>query len=207
MLIAIKNSIDIPPNALAQVAASIEHKHRNNFSVDGSGSPYRYTAGQAFKAARRRSYIQLRKDTLGSTEMDEVTRMLESSPRKMAKRLEGSPPKGTKLARRKSAAVMSDGNRHHRVSSYQALIQRPSTSMDNTRSNTRSGKLSIGRSSYETMRPRERHQSFERPRSSLETKVVRGLRGSFDIGGPRLQKSTSGLGFDDSSADIHASRG
>lgn len=202
-----KNSIDIPPNALAQVAASIEHKHRYNYSVEGSGSPYRYTAGQAFKAARRRSYIQLRKDTLGSTEMDEVTRMLESSPRKLAKRLEGSSPKKTKLARRKSAVVMSDGNRHHRVNSYQALVQRPSTSMDHSTSNTRSGKLSMGRSSYETVRPKERHQSFERPRSSLETKVIRGLRPSFDNGGPRLQRSTSGLGYDDSSTEIHASKG
>lgn len=139
--------------------------------------------------------------------MDEVTRMLESSPRKMAARLEGSPPKGTNLARRRSAAVMSDGNRHHRVNSYQALIQRPSTSMDNSRPNTRSGKLSVGRSSYETVRPKEGRQSFERPRSSLETKVVRGLRGSFDNWGPRLQRSTSGLGFDDSSIEIHASKG
>jgi len=213
LLTAIKNSIDIPPNALAQVAASIEHKHRNNISVDGSGSPYRYTAGQAFKAARRRSYIQLRKDTLGSQEMDEVTRMLESSPRKMTKRLvEGSLPKQTTLARRrKSTAVMGDAHRHHRVTSYQALVQRPSTSMDNnSRPNTRSERVSItGRSSYETIRPKkERRQSFARPRSSLQTRAVRGLRGSFDNGGPRLQKSTSGLGFDDSSVEIHhSSRG
>lgn len=214
MLTAIKNSIDIPPNALAQVAASIEHKHRNNISVDGSGSPYRYTAGQAFKAARRRSYIQLRKDTLGSQEMDEVTRMLESSPRKtLTKRLaEGSPPKQTTLARRrKSTAVMGDAHRHHRVNSYQALVQRPSTSMDNnSRPKTRSERVSItGRSNCETVRPRkERRQSLARPRSSLETRVGRGLRGSFDNGGPRLQKSTSGLGFDDSSVEIlHSSRG
>lgn len=198
-----KNSIDIPPNALAQVAASIEHKHRNTFSGDGTGSPYRYTAGQAFKAARRRSYIQLRKETFGSTEMNEVTRMLEGSPRKMAKRLERSPAKKTKLARRRSAAVLEDGNRqHHRVNSYQALIQqRPSTSLgNNSRSNTRSTKFSIGRSSYETVRPMDRRQSFERrlPAATLNTNPVgRSLRGSSDNGGPRLQKSTSGLGFDD----------
>lgn len=138
--------------------------------------------------------------------MNEVTRILEGSPRKMAKRLEGSPPKKTKLARRRSAAVMDDGNRHHhRVNSYQALIQqRPSTSLDhNSRSNTRSTRFSIGRSSYETVRPKDRRHSFERrpPPSSLNTNpvVVRGLRGSSDHGGPRLQKSTSGLAFDDTS--------
>ncbi|CAD6585400.1 MAG: hypothetical protein ASARMPRED_002147 [Alectoria sarmentosa] len=63
------SSIDIPPNAVAQVAASIEHKHRNHSSANGTGSPYRYRAGQAFKAARRHSYLQLRKDTVGSAEM------------------------------------------------------------------------------------------------------------------------------------------
>lgn len=129
--------------------------------------------------------------------------MLEGSPRKMAKRLEGSPAKKTKLARRLSAAVLEDGNRHHhRDNSYQALIQqRPSTSLDNnSRSNTHSTKFSMGRSSYETVKPIDGRHSFERrpPATTCGIKPVgRGLRGSFDNGGPRLQKSTSGLGFDD----------
>lgn len=216
-LTKLQNSIDIPPNALAQVAASIEHKHRNILSTDGTGSPYRYAAGQAFKAARRRSYIQLRKDTINSTEMEEVTRMLEGSPRKMAKRLQASPQTLTrqdttshpvkKLGRRQSsAAVLGNSSKtHHRVHSYQALIQRPSTSMANTRSTTKSTK---SRSSYETIRPAAEpahqafgpRQSFHARRSNLEMRVARGLRGSLDTG-PRLQRSTSGLGFDDTSAE------
>ena len=47
------NSIDIPPNALAQVTASIEHKQRNSSSsTEAQSLPYRYRPGQAFTAAR-----------------------------------------------------------------------------------------------------------------------------------------------------------
>lgn len=147
--------------------------------------------------------------------MDEVTRMLEGSPRKMANRLDASPHKGKKIARRQSAAALAtDNHRHHRANSYQALIQqRPSTSMDNARSNTRSTKFSFGRSSFETVkaadRSLERHPSsasYGPHRSSLETKVIRGLRGSSDGWGPRLQRSTSGLGFDETDTETSAPR-
>ena len=107
------NSIDIPRNALAQVAASIEQKHRNLSSA--SGSPHRYRAGRAFQAARTQSYLQLRKDTVGSREIGDLTRALESSPRKEMRRLKGSPKK-LRVKRRQSAVVLDDinlGNRHH----------------------------------------------------------------------------------------------
>lgn len=192
------NSIDIPPNALAQVAASIEHKHRNHSSASGTGSPYRYRAGQAFKAARRQSYLQLRKDTVGSTEMDELTRTLEGSPRRMGLKL-GDSPRKTKVARRQSAHVLGNSSRN----SHQHLL--PRSSFDTT-TNT---KYSMPRSSYDIVRPLEQRGSPQRmvsqgPRSSLETKVLKGLRGSFETSGPRLQRSTSGLAFDDSDKENHA---
>lgn len=192
------NSIDIPPNAVAQVAASIEHKHRNHASTSGTGSPYRYRAGQAFKAARRQSYLQLRKDTVGSTEMEELTRALEGSPRRMALRL-GDSPRKTKVARRQSAKVLGSSTRN----TYQHLL--PRSSFDTT-TNT---KYSMPRSSYETLRPVEQRGSPQRrvsrgPRSSLETKVLKGLRGSFETSGPRLQRSTSGLAFDESEKENYA---
>lgn len=209
ILIDFKNSIDIPPNAVAQVAASIEHKHRNEFSSDGS--PYHYHAGQAFTAARRQSYLQLRKDTVGSTEMEELTRALEGSPRKLDPQSNGSPrklfpqsngsptiptrqlqesPQKFKVTRRQSAAVL--GNLHR--SNHVRLKHKASLS-DMTY-------LSAPRSSFDTARPTEQRVPFDRqaargPRSSLETKVRRGLRGRFETG-PRLQRSTSGLAFDDS---------
>jgi len=198
LLIVFQNSIDIPPNAVAQVAASIEHKHRNDFS--STGSPYRYRAGQAFNSARRQSYLQLRKDTVGSTEMEELTHALESSPRKFKQRPRGSPmmparrleesDKKYKVKRRQSAAVLGNLHRSNHVRlKHQASL-----------SNTTY--LSVPRSSFDTARPLEQRVPFDRqtvrgPGSSLETKVSRRLRGSFETG-PRLQRSTSGLAFDDS---------
>lgn len=157
--------------------------------------------------------------------MDEVTRMLEESPRKMSSRVGTttslSPTKHANLPRKQSAAALSSNhsrNRHHRVHSYQQLIQqRPSISFDptmsraNTRSTSNSG-LPSRRLSYETVRPSDRRQSFDRKslrpvRSSLETRILRGLRNdSVDETGPRLQRSTSGLGFDDTSTEVHADR-
>ena len=211
---------------MAQVAASIETKHRNTSSIDGTGSPYRYAAGQAFKAARRRSYIQLRKDTINSTEMQEVTRMLEGSPRKMANRLQTrctqalDRQQGPRVPpRRQSSAALRNHNhhhRHHRVHSYQALldVQRPSTSLEgsNSHSNTNTHSSTRSRSSHETVRPTgaadHRNQRFLRKIPSTRhvsprMKFRQGLKGggSLDMG-PRLQRSTSGLGFDDTSGEI-----
>ena len=124
--------------------------------------------------------------------MDELTRTLEGSPRKMIKQFDESPRK-PRVARRQSTAVLGTSNR----SSYQHLL--PRSSIDTTIH----AKYSIPRASFETVKPLEQRSSFERkpprePRSSLETKVLRGLRGSFETTGPRLQRSTSGLAFDDS---------
>ena len=180
------------------MTASIEHKHRNHSSISGTGSPYRYRAGQAFNAARRKSFLQLRKDTVGSTEMDDLTRTLEASPRKMASKT-GDSPRKTKVARRQSANILDNSSR----SSYQHLL--PRSSFDTT-INT---KYTMPRSSYETVRPLEQRWSSQSPmsrghHSSLETKAIKGLRGSFETTGPRLQRSTSGLAFDDSDKENYA---
>lgn len=184
------NSIDIPPNALAQVAASIEQKHRNLSSA--SGSPYRYRAGRAFQAARTQSYLQLPKDTVGSREIEDLTRALESSPRKETRRLNGSPKK-LRVKRRQSAVVLGSINRGNHQHS------RTRSSFDSIRYNT----YTLPRPSFETVRPGEPRPSLDQhasraPRSSLETRVINGLRGNFESRGPGLQRSTSGLAFDDS---------
>ena len=134
--------------------------------------------------------------------MEELTRTLEGSPRRMASRL-GDSPRKTKVTHRQSASAL--GNSIH-----QYIL--PRSSFDTT-TNT---KYSVPRSSYETMRPLLEHQQRESPpppqrgmprgprRSSLETKVLKGLRGSFEASGPRLQRSTSGLAFDDSDKENYA---
>ena len=155
--------------------------------------------------------------------MAEVTRILEESPRKMGKRLQAnpqtlsptdaSPQPGKKVNRRQSSAVLgknSGRHRHHRVISYQALVQRPSTSMGNTRSNT-SPTNPRSRSSYETVRPANHlhpkafFNSTRRPshtqRPKKGKKSVHGLQESIESG-PRLQRSTSGLRFDNSSTEF-----
>lgn len=126
------NTVDVPPNSLAQVAAAVEHKHRDHPSR--TGSPYRFTAGRAFAAARERSYDQLRADTLSSSEIRDLSRNFDGSPRKVRHR-------------RSHVGVNSGSSR-----STAPLPTRPAS----------------------------------RPQSSL------------DIYGPKLQRSTSGMAFDDS---------
>ncbi|KAL8818526.1 MAG: hypothetical protein Q9191_007923 [Dirinaria sp. TL-2023a] len=74
------SSVDIPPNSLAQVAAAVEHKHRDHLFK--TGSPYRYTAGRAFAAARERSYDRVKASTLPSPELRDVALQLDGSPRR-----------------------------------------------------------------------------------------------------------------------------
>lgn len=126
------NSVDIPPNSLAQVAAAVEHKHRDH--LFRTGSPYRYTAGRAFAAARERSYDQMKANTLPMPELRDVALHLDGSPRK--------------VKHRRSDIIL--GSRSSNTTDTRAL--RPTS----------------------------------RPQTSL------------DVYGPSLQRSTSGLVFDDS---------
>ena len=135
--------------------------------------------------------------------MEELTRTLEGSPRRMASRL-GESPRKTKITHRQSASAL--GNNSH-------PYPLPRSSFDTT-TNT---KYSVPRSSYETTRPLLEPQQQQRGsvspqrglsrgpgRSSLEMKVSKGLRGSFEASGPRLQRSTSGLAFDDRDKENYA---
>ncbi|KAL9015940.1 MAG: hypothetical protein Q9185_006686 [Variospora sp. 1 TL-2023] len=70
------NSIDIPPNSLAQVAATIEQKHRHRTSSSPVPS-YHYRPGQAFLAARRQSFEQVARQTLSHEDMNTIARALD----------------------------------------------------------------------------------------------------------------------------------
>lgn len=225
------NSIDIPTNALAQVTASIEHKHRHLTSANGTGSPYRYRPGQAFTAARRQSLRELRNDALRSGDLESLTRALEASPRRSERRLSTGSPQRMKVIRRQSAIAMST---KPRPSSQHRTMSKQQASFDNgvtyrtphiTNDNTLVGEPRVSFEDRQLILPQQPQQpqqqpppvlqtriepvnvqsnhssNMQQPRSSLEAKIHRGLRGlSIDImnRGPRLQKSTSGLGFDSS---------
>ena len=129
---------------------------------------------------------------MGSREIEDLTRALESSPRKETRKLNGSPKK-LRVKRRQSAVVLGGINRGN----YQHL--RMQSSFDSIRYNT----YTLPRPSFETVRPGEPRPSLDQhasraPRSSVETSVINGLRGNFESRGPGLQRSTSGLAFDDS---------
>lgn len=79
------NSLDIMPNALAQVAASIEAKRSKTLPQDPSHLLYQpYHQGQAFVAPQKRSLEQARKrrGSTSSAGLEELKRELDTSPRK-----------------------------------------------------------------------------------------------------------------------------
>ncbi|KAI4122200.1 MAG: hypothetical protein LQ338_005956 [Usnochroma carphineum] len=71
-----QNSIDIPPNSLAQVAATVEHKYRQRASTSPNTS-YQYHPGQAFLAARRQSFEQVARQTLSHEDIYDIARILD----------------------------------------------------------------------------------------------------------------------------------
>ena len=84
--------------------------------MNGTGSPYRYRPGQAFLAARRQSHVQLHQDTLGSTDIEDLTRTLNASPRRRFHRDSQLTPGGQtlfgndgkmRITRRQSAATIA----------------------------------------------------------------------------------------------------
>lgn len=80
------NSLDILPNSLAQVAASIEAKRSR--TVPLSHEQYRqYNQGQAFAAPRRQSLETPRADSiLASNDVSLLTQELDNSPRRFGSR-------------------------------------------------------------------------------------------------------------------------
>ena len=215
------NSIDIPPNALAQVAASIEQEyHQKRTNTSRARTRYHYEAGQAFAAARRKSFIQLAQDTFGTSDMESLTRAIESSPRRLKpqsapvlpRRSTDIDPFSTEYAtkpqkfdtkmritRRQSTFALGDGNNNSsRPSPLRPRAFRTSSAESALR-------YRFPRSS-ETTGPSGPHQrvSFDNrsmPRSSVDDGTARHWRKGSGSGtvarkGPRLQRSTSGLGFE-----------
>ncbi|KAI4233085.1 MAG: hypothetical protein LQ349_004610, partial [Xanthoria aureola] len=208
------NSIDIPPNSLAQVAATIEHKHRNREPLTPDIS-YNYRPGQAFLAARRQSFDQTARKTISQDDITNIANALDNDPEK----------KTTQQARRRASATH--------------ISSAPKT--ENPRLAYRNSRFLEGTNSFRNPPPPPQHAPPTRPpmvsshplpqrpdipqrrthRASLDEHSSRQTSLDYQPSaaqhrrtkttedryhrGPRLQRSTSGLKFS-SSDEEHEGR-
>ncbi|KAL8920746.1 MAG: hypothetical protein Q9208_006076 [Pyrenodesmia sp. 3 TL-2023] len=213
------NSIDIPPNFLAQVAATIERKHRQRAQGQADAS-YEYHPGQAFLAARRQSLEHVARQTLSHEDMKKIERVLDEpsksnnqQPRRRASTSYISTSANVSRAtdvnadprlRYRNSRFLegSDSFRNPRTPPPRPLLASPLLA-DNPRSPQRQPpaipkrRSHTHRTSLEEQPSRQRllesqaapAEQHRRTRSSLEKKRPKG---------PRLQRSTSGLEFSSS---------
>lgn len=170
------NSLDIVPNSLAQVAASIEAKRARTVPVLNEAPYAPFCQGQAFTAPRRQSLERMRR-TFGGLDMDDLaalTRDLDDSPRRFAR--------------------ASTHDHRHKTMAYTTF----------SGENDPPGRVSMAASSHHH---RTHHnscyhchlQDADRPQHSRHQSSLSSLPGPKL---PRLQLSTSGLGFSDSEFEI-----
>jgi hypothetical protein len=168
------NSLDILPNSLAQVAASIEAKRARTLPR-GSDEPIfpTFQQGQAFTAPRRQSLDRIRSDSrpFEANELSALTRDLDDSPRRYARShcdLHGNRASSSTAA---SGENLAAGRRSLAPSLQQHHA---------------------GHGVYCKCKAVHRHHA--RRRSSVKSSTGPKL--------PRLQLSTSALGFSDSEFEI-----
>ena len=168
------SSLDIVPNALAQVAEAIEAKRRKTVPSDEDKTLYpQFQPGQAFTAARRQSLDRMREQAAAYENEDvaALAQELDDSPRRYARAsIANHARKGTM-----STAISGNQNRG-----------RPSASGLSHHHHTRHD------SCYHCHLA---HDSHSRRRSSTST-----LQPGPKL--PRLQVSTSGLGFSDTEFEL-----
>ncbi|ETN38117.1 uncharacterized protein HMPREF1541_07741 [Cyphellophora europaea CBS 101466] len=155
------NSLDILPNSLAQVAASIEAKRSRTLPL--SQEHYQqYHQGQAFAAPRRQSLEQSRAESvLASNDVSLLTQELDNSPRRFHGRgLSHAEMKENKSGRPSVTSATHHHSKHHASCYHCHLLYK---------------------------------QQEERPGTSA-TQAGPRL--------PRLQVSTSGLGFSESEFEL-----
>ncbi|KAI4138505.1 MAG: hypothetical protein L6R39_006755 [Caloplaca ligustica] len=217
----VQSSIDVPPNCLAQVAATIEYKHRHRAS-NSSDPSYRYHAGQAFVAARRQSFEHVARKTMSSDEMTNLANLLgdphkpstQQQPRRRASTSHVSSAASANAnasvhpkVRYRSSRFLegSEGFRNPPASPQRPLLGSPLLADDDIPPRRQPPAIPKRRThtrhrSLEEQPSRQRLLDSQAPsagqqgrtRSSLEERGVRG---------PRLQRSTSGLKFSSSEDD------
>lgn len=170
------NSLDIVPNSLAQVAASIEAKRARTVPIADEAIYPPFHQGQAFTAPRRQSLDRMRRASggLGTDDVAALTRDLDHSPRRFA----GTSTQGHRHKITMSTAFTGENHPPDRHS------MAASSHHHHTRHN----------SCYHCHLQEADHPHHHRHKSSISSLPGPKL--------PRLQLSTSGLGFSDSEFEI-----
>ncbi|KAI4177038.1 MAG: hypothetical protein LQ343_000518 [Gyalolechia ehrenbergii] len=202
------NSIDIPPNSLAQVAATIEHKNRHQAPTYPHTS-YNYHAGQAFLAARQQSFEQVNRDTLPPEEIKNLSQILDeplrpTSPQQPRRRastshISANPNLNAKIRCRNSRFL--EGSESFRnpphspprpcMAAIAPSPQRPPPAIPKRR---------VHRGSLEEQSSRQHLLDRQAPTAVHRRRTRSSLEDSKPKG-PRLQRSTSGLKFSSSDED------
>lgn len=158
------NSLDIPPNSLGQVAASIEAKRAKTVPVPPSGPSHAaFYQGQAFEVPIRRSQERSRKESVPESELKDLTNDVDRSPRRS----------------------------EHVHDHCKDRLSEPAPD-----ENTAPGRHCRGSSSHHHL---QRHASCYHCHIAPENNTPAQRQGPRL---PRLQVSTSGLGFSESEFDI-----
>ena len=168
------NSLDILPNSLAQVAASIEAKRTRTVPVDRDHPRYpSFHQGQAFAAPRRQSLDRAREEGAGlkAEELNALTRDLDDSPRRYRY--------ATGQGHERKVTVSTA------MSGHSVPPGRPS-GVDSSHH-------------HHTRQPSCYHCHSEQDRCVATKASISSFAGPRL---PRLQLSTSGLGFSDSEFEI-----
>ena len=155
------NSLDILPNSLAQVAASIEAKRSRTLPLSQE-QHQQYYQGQAFAAPRRQSLEQSRAETgTISNDISLLTQELDNSPRRYGTRnVNSTGVAGSTFPGRLSNASAAHHHHKHHPSCYHCHLLYTDQDRPGTSSSQKGPKL------------------------------------------PRLQVSTSGLGFSESEFEL-----
>lgn len=170
------NSLDVVPNCLAQVAASIEAKRLRTVPSNDQAIYPAFRPGQAFTAPRRQSLEQMRRASgeLGMDDLAALTHDLDCSPRRFARACSHGH-------REKRAKSMARSEENHPASRVCAA---PSSHHHHIRQD----------SCYHCHLQDMNHRQHFRHKGSMSSLPGPKL--------PRLQLSTSGLGFSDSEFEM-----
>ncbi|KAI4253298.1 MAG: hypothetical protein L6R42_007637 [Xanthoria sp. 1 TBL-2021] len=201
------NSIDIPPNSLAQVAAAIEHKHRNRQPLTPDIS-YNYRPGQAFLAARRQSFDQAARKTISQEDITSIANALGNDPEKTTTQQARRRASTTHIASNSKSENLRSAYRNSRFLEGTNSFRKPPPSPQHPPPTippmTSNLPLSQGPDIPQRRTHRASLEEYSSRQASLDRQPSaaqhRRTRTSEDrhYRGPRLQRSTSGLKFSSS---------
>ena len=199
------NSLDIVPNALAQVAAAIEEKRKRTLPIKNDREVSQYPPfhqGQAWTAPRRQSLEQIR------ASMDKDRKNEGNLIKSLTKDLENSPRRMKEWHTHKTNAHGNGDN----PGCYGGETAKPGTRHSHTHSQNHDGHQHKYANTINTLPPHSHIANHDPPvgpppviphqtrRKSSASTLDQPNRPRI----PRLQLSTSGLGFSDTEFSLEA---